>query len=67
MSAIKETIITCDSAGPKCHGNDASADMRHQSASEQRKALRRDGWRHVGAKDYCPACWDMKLRGQLTR
>jgi hypothetical protein len=64
MSAITETIITCDGSATDCHGNDWSADQRHRSAKEQRDNARREGWHCFKGEDYCPACWKHR---QATR
>ena len=60
MSVTIETLVSCDSgaAGKDCYECN-SGDARHATAAEQRRSLKRDGWRQVGSKDYCPACLEV--------
>lgn len=65
MSAVKETLIFCDGRDGGVLRNDftcpqtgpyADGDSRSLSAVQQRASYRKDGWRYIDGKDYCPAC-----------
>ena len=52
-----------------CDGEDgACAIWRQESGltvSAARKEFRREGWRHVAGKDYCPRCARIKRVGSV--
>ncbi len=61
MSITKQTTIWCDGCG--------TWEQKSATALEIRQELRKKGWivnflETYERKDYCPACWEKRERGE---
>lgn len=51
MSIVTETFINCDGCGANY-----GIDNRQKTGKEHRECAKREGWKVINGKDYCPEC-----------